>query len=303
MALECRICFDPCERKELIAPCNCKGSRKWVHRECLDKWRTIGDERAFNSCTECLHPYETIRKSNDEETSIKRRRRRYAYYVAKDCISFMLIIAFIIGVIALIIFSIDRRCNYYLINALQFKDHMMVFYSLFGLFVCLAIVGLISMCMVCNSSDSSGGCCDCCLYNQHGYLYPHYYFQQQPVCCICPDASCCRDCNCRGGDNDCGKEGLLLVIILAVIFALVGLVVSVFLGAIHLKRIFARHLHILKKRSEAEDYIVVDLEPDGRIEPETVVHSNPLLLGSINGGMSISNDSIKGGCKDKTYQV
>jgi len=31
---QCRFCLE--EDGEMIAPCLCKGSTKWVHRECLD---------------------------------------------------------------------------------------------------------------------------------------------------------------------------------------------------------------------------------------------------------------------------
>jgi len=27
--------------RDFIAPCKCKGSQKYVHRECLDNWRSI----------------------------------------------------------------------------------------------------------------------------------------------------------------------------------------------------------------------------------------------------------------------
>ncbi|KAF4682816.1 hypothetical protein FOZ60_010072 [Perkinsus olseni] len=39
--LLCRICFSPGETKgnELIAPCMCKGSQKWVHVSCLQRWQ------------------------------------------------------------------------------------------------------------------------------------------------------------------------------------------------------------------------------------------------------------------------
>ncbi|VAI54740.1 unnamed protein product [Triticum turgidum subsp. durum] len=36
---QCRICLDN-EGDDLIAPCNCKGTQKYVHRSCLDNWRS-----------------------------------------------------------------------------------------------------------------------------------------------------------------------------------------------------------------------------------------------------------------------
>lgn len=38
---------------QLIAPCSCKGSSKYVHRECLDRWRSVKEGKAFSQCTTC----------------------------------------------------------------------------------------------------------------------------------------------------------------------------------------------------------------------------------------------------------
>lgn len=35
----CRICYEGGDAGELLAPCDCQGSIKWVHRKCLDEWR------------------------------------------------------------------------------------------------------------------------------------------------------------------------------------------------------------------------------------------------------------------------
>ncbi|XP_031500632.1 uncharacterized protein LOC116264505 [Nymphaea colorata] len=49
---QCRICFES-GGGELIAPCDCKGTQKYVHRSCLDHWRSIKEGFAFAHCTEC----------------------------------------------------------------------------------------------------------------------------------------------------------------------------------------------------------------------------------------------------------
>ncbi|CAG9325983.1 unnamed protein product [Blepharisma stoltei] len=36
--ISCRICLDSSRRDELIAPCKCKGSLKFVHKSCLKQW-------------------------------------------------------------------------------------------------------------------------------------------------------------------------------------------------------------------------------------------------------------------------
>lgn len=49
---QCRICLD-IEGEDLIAPCHCKGTQKYVHRSCLDNWRSTKEGFAFAHCTEC----------------------------------------------------------------------------------------------------------------------------------------------------------------------------------------------------------------------------------------------------------
>ena len=38
---ECRVCFESEEsdENELIAPCNCNGYSRYIHRKCLERWR------------------------------------------------------------------------------------------------------------------------------------------------------------------------------------------------------------------------------------------------------------------------
>lgn len=57
----CRICLDENNDSggggggyELISPCTCKGTQKFVHRSCLYRWRSVNDGGfAFSNCTTC----------------------------------------------------------------------------------------------------------------------------------------------------------------------------------------------------------------------------------------------------------
>ena len=58
---QCRICFEP--EGELISPCNCIGTLKYIHRECLQKWRKTLPINIFNNkrdirCEICQKYYE-----------------------------------------------------------------------------------------------------------------------------------------------------------------------------------------------------------------------------------------------------
>ena len=61
---ECRICFEEETNDNLfIWPCRCKGTSKFVHASCLEKWRNENIERdAFEMCMECRYRYKFINK-------------------------------------------------------------------------------------------------------------------------------------------------------------------------------------------------------------------------------------------------
>jgi RING-variant domain len=61
----CRICLEENDTDEkteengkLIAPCECKGTMKYVHSRCLNLWRLVSDANdAFYHCTSCGYAY------------------------------------------------------------------------------------------------------------------------------------------------------------------------------------------------------------------------------------------------------
>ena len=67
----CRICLEEQEErrpprgasgavgKQMIAPCLCKWSQRWVHRDCLDEWRATERGRAFSHCNTCSFKFRT----------------------------------------------------------------------------------------------------------------------------------------------------------------------------------------------------------------------------------------------------
>lgn len=59
MPYECRICFDEDEDDtNMIVPCKCKGSSKYIHRQCLDTWRAQNPEGDnFKRCNQCRFVY------------------------------------------------------------------------------------------------------------------------------------------------------------------------------------------------------------------------------------------------------
>jgi len=58
----CRYCFDT--EGELIAPCKCTGSQKWVHEKCLRKWQRICQVR------KSTHPWFRDRTDTEEVCNV-----------------------------------------------------------------------------------------------------------------------------------------------------------------------------------------------------------------------------------------
>lgn len=55
----CRICFDATNNKnDIVAPCKCDGTMKYVHKACLEQWRvhSSGTDN-FNKCPTCGENY------------------------------------------------------------------------------------------------------------------------------------------------------------------------------------------------------------------------------------------------------
>lgn len=53
----CRICFERHEQDDMIAPCSCSGTNKYVHKDCLDKWKALGQSNASTQCLTCKADY------------------------------------------------------------------------------------------------------------------------------------------------------------------------------------------------------------------------------------------------------
>lgn len=91
----CRICLEEDNPETMIAPCLCKGGSKWVHRECLDEWRTNERDRAFSKCTECLFEYhlQPLAEESDGCGCKPQQRRSALFYwmVSRDaCLGIVL---------------------------------------------------------------------------------------------------------------------------------------------------------------------------------------------------------------------
>ena len=69
---ECRICFENESTQEnpLISPCLCRGTSKYVHKNCIQHWREVNNNTTyFWKCRECNYDY-NLTKPCPKETFI-----------------------------------------------------------------------------------------------------------------------------------------------------------------------------------------------------------------------------------------
>jgi len=68
---ECRICFESINNEDLISPCFCRGTSKWVHNYCLQTWRETSDNNeAKIKCMECNYKYVLLNTNIPENIKI-----------------------------------------------------------------------------------------------------------------------------------------------------------------------------------------------------------------------------------------
>lgn len=68
---ECRICFESINQDDLISPCLCRGTSKWVHNSCLQTWRENSENsEAKIKCMECNYNYVLLNTNIPENIKI-----------------------------------------------------------------------------------------------------------------------------------------------------------------------------------------------------------------------------------------
>ena len=103
---ECRICLQGDDEEELISPCNCRGSTRWVHRTCLNEWRlSEHNPTSRDQCEICLFRYIVSNVEPKETCIIKVLNNNFTFFY----FFLSLIITFILGNLIMLI---DAEYNY-----------------------------------------------------------------------------------------------------------------------------------------------------------------------------------------------
>ena len=101
----CRICLEDDHIKNLIFPCKCSGTSKYVHKSCLDQWRTLSDNKeAYYKCFECHYRYRLT--SNNIEIPDSRAVKIFRY-LSNNLLPFLTCNIVIITLLCFFLESID----------------------------------------------------------------------------------------------------------------------------------------------------------------------------------------------------
>nr|GMD56323.1 RING/FYVE/PHD zinc finger superfamily protein [Ipomoea batatas] len=219
--------------RDFIAPCKCKGTAKYVHRECLDHWRAVKEGFAFAHCTTCKAPYHLrVHVIADRRW----RTLKFRFFVTRDILFIFLAVQ--------------------LVGAL-------LFFALLGLSGCF---------ITCYDrrvrNDLAQPCRELCLCCCHPGLCADCHLPG--TLCMWTDCTTCFE-GCAGAASECsgclggaGEAGLPLLFIMALIvlglFTVIGIFYSVLVATMVGQRIWQRHYHILAKRMLTKEYVVEDVD-------------------------------------------
>lgn len=246
----CRICLEAESEigDELISPCMCKGTQQFVHRSCLDHWRSVKEGFAFSHCTTCKAQFH-LRVETWEDNSW--RKMKFRIFVARDVLLVFLAVQLTIAIIGAIAYFLDRDGSF----RNSFSDgwdrflskHPIPFYYCIGVVVFFVLLGFFGLIVHCSS------------FNDH----------QDP--CLAG----CRNCCYGWGILDCLPASLeacfALVLVFIVVFAILGIAYGFLATTMAVQRIWQRHYHILTKRVLTKEYVVEDLHGNytaPKLDPE-----------------------------------
>ncbi|XP_071698439.1 uncharacterized protein [Rutidosis leptorrhynchoides] len=238
----CRICLecDGDEDDDLISPCMCKGTQQFVHRACLDHWRSVKEGFAFSHCTTCKAQFH-LQVVEIKDNSW--RKIKFRLFVARDVFLVFLAVQTVIGLMGGLAYIADKDGSF----RTSFNDnwdrilstHPIPFYYCIGVlffFVLIGFFGLIIHCSSFNNDPRMAGCQNCC-------------FGWGILDCFPASMEAC----------------FALVVVFVVIFIILGIAYGFLAATMVIQRIWQRHYHILTKRELTQEYVVEDLH--GRYTP------------------------------------
>ncbi|CAO2176751.1 unnamed protein product [Urochloa humidicola] len=233
----CRICLESESEPgdELISPCMCKGTQQFVHRSCLDHWRSVKEGTAFSHCTTCKARFHLRVEYLEADIC---RKMKFRLFVARDVILVFLIIQAAITAIGGMAYLLDKDGNF----RNRFSDdwerflskHPVPFYYSVGVVVFFVLVGFFGLIVHTTSFNNEDPC-----------------------------LAGCRNCFYGWGIVDLPasiEACFAFAIIFVIIFAILGVAYGFLAATLAIQRIWQRHYHILTKKELTKEYVVEDLQ-------------------------------------------
>jgi E3 ubiquitin-protein ligase DOA10 len=127
---ECRFCLETDTTENLLSPCSCKGSSKYVHNSCLMNWYTAEPTRGIR-CNSCLAEYD-----REASHSIETIQQPHIFVMIK--IKYPLFSILLCHWILILMFNTSRSIIYLTDTNIfyifyQVINQLYVFYELSGL--------------------------------------------------------------------------------------------------------------------------------------------------------------------------
>ncbi|XP_031096777.1 uncharacterized protein LOC116001016 isoform X2 [Ipomoea triloba] len=249
----CRICLETDVRQgdELIAPCLCKGTQEFVHRKCLDHWRSVKEGFAFTHCTTCKAAFrlEVKEVKFDIVTRIKHK-----LFVVRDFFIHFVIAQAVIAVLSGYAYLVDYKGfvhnfvdKYF--TFLSSQPSISFYYSMgaLGFLIALGFVCFITICAwLANLDGRIAGLQNCVL--------AMFMWNWIPA-----------------------ATALILTIY---VFAVCGVAYGLFLATTIVHKSWHRHYRILMKRNLTKVYVVMDQH--GHYTPSTLDPIHEQQLRSLN---------------------
>jgi hypothetical protein len=288
---ECRICFESDNDRassDLIAPCRCNGTSKWVHRTCLDKWRSTNPEDiAFSQCLECRTEYVMTTKTSSDHL----RRCLFCMFVSRDVLLATVIVQLIIALFGLMFWGIalsvydqspDDPNQQQLLGPCKTTRCVIGLSYAGGVLVMLFCLGILGSYILCKHGCSYEESLTSVGYDRETRALN----SQRRNCCRCGSCNCdadgCRGCNssacdCGSCDGDCAIVLIVVLAIVGVVIAAIGFLVGAFVAVVGVQTVIQKHLWRLQKRRLVQEYPVQDLSA-GKDEEEGNSHENPTTM-------------------------
>lgn len=232
---ECKICFEHTNlpSNPLISPCACKGSQKYIHRQCLNTWRVYNTGAgAFYQCQTCKVDYQFTKS-----ISQKKRIKAMSMFILKMLLEIVVVCLVSFATITMNTFATMLYMGSYLCFS-HFVDTlpMGMFVSLVEFGIGATVYFLVTLCTMPSTPRATS----------QTTSYNYYDFSTRGSC------SGGSKCNKKKGDID-------IFAVIIVIFAVIGIIAILCFVFRHLYKKGVEHWRRQWRSQIVDEFIVKDL--------------------------------------------